>query len=64
MKNACLEKIGSRFPGLASSCLKRSFYQTKIFISQNNISKIHIKVVTKKIQYRKFPDNSSAVEEE
>jgi hypothetical protein len=36
----------------------------QIFCFTKNIRKIHIKVVTEMMQYRKFPNNSSPVEEE
>jgi hypothetical protein len=53
----------SNIPVLSSGCLTGSVYHTKNSVSQKNIRKIHVKVVTKMIQYRKFPNNSSPIEE-
>jgi hypothetical protein len=64
MKDACLEKMYSNIPVLASGCLTGSVYHIKNSVSQKNNHQIHIKVVTKMIQYRKFHNNSSPVEEE
>jgi hypothetical protein len=63
MKDVCLKKMYSNIPVLSSGCLTGSVYHTKNSVSQKNIRKIHVKVVTKMIQYRKFPNNSSPVEE-
>ena len=53
-----LEYSGFGFKLFDGVCLP-----TQKFCFKKYIRKIHVKVLTKMIQYRKFPNNSSAVEE-
>jgi hypothetical protein len=64
MKDICLKKMYSNIPVLASGCLTMCVYHTKISVSQEIFVKFMSRLATEMKKFRKFPNNSSPVEEE